>query len=293
MGNNRYRPAKTRRDYEAFTGNKTVVFCDTETSGLNPVEDQILQLSAVKYALTEGELREVGTLDQFIMNWKDIPPEVSKVNHIDHLLLVDMGAPEEKEAFQKIKGFLDGMDILVCHNTPFDLSFIQALYDRQGEFFDVASTFDTMAMVRDLFSVYKMRSIRLGDVAKALGLTSGEENFHNSLDDVRMTQKIFSHLKGEYGKLPLPQDKKGHPIPRITSHWFWENPKNSKMKRIYFSTDCGKIFFEKFDRSFGIGTDGQVSMDDIDMESFIRNACRRLGVDDVEEMSHIPFPKPQ
>lgn len=288
---NRYRPAKNRRDYEAFIGNKTVVFCDTETTGLSPTEDQILQFSGVKYALTEGELREIGTLDQFIMNWKEIPPEVSKVNHIDHQLLVDVGAPEEEEAFQIIKGFLDGMDILVCHNTPFDLSFIQALYDRQGEFFDVASTFDTMAMVRDLFSVYKMRSIRLGDVAKALGLISGDENFHNSLDDVRMTQKIFSHLKGEYGKIPLPQDKRGYPIPRITSHWFWENPKNSKMKRIYFSTDCGKIFFERFDRSFG--TDGQVSVDDIDMESFIRNACRRLGVDDVEEMSHIPFPKPQ
>lgn len=289
---NRYRLAQTWFDYHNIFDDaegKVIVFCDTETSGLDPETDELLQFSAIKYVVTNGALREVETIDQYIMNERPIPEEVSKVNHITHESLVDMGAPSHEEAFETIRLFMADTDAFVAYNTPFDLGFVKEFYRKHGWLFAVEATFDVMAMFRDLVSVYKSTRCNLGNAAKHLGVAAGTENLHNALDDIRLTVKVFECMQEAYEQLPEPKDTSNLPIPRIYSHWFWDNPNKNTMKRIYFSTDVGKIFFERFDRSFG--TDKTFSVDEVNMEAFIKAACRRLGVDSVEEMSHLNPPE--
>ena len=66
------------------------------------------------------------------------------------------------------------------------------------------------------------------------------------------------------------------------------------MKRIYFSTTYGKIFYEVFDRSFGCDQkESAYTVDELNMEAFIKQVLKWMKVNRVEDLSHIPFPKKQ
>ncbi len=247
--------------------------------------DDLLQLSAIKYRVENGVRTEVEVLDLYIMNRKPIDPGASKVNHITEESLIQMGAPTEAEAFKRIKEFFEDGDVFIAYNEPFDYGMLEALYIRNGERFSPAARFDVMAMAIDLYSIYKIQSKKLGDMARYLGVTTGKEEFHNALDDIRVTTKVFEAMVSAYEKLPEPADTHTYRTPRIMRHWVWQNPSTYKMIRIYFQTDCGKIFMEKLDRSFG--TDGTYGIDELNMEGFLKNVLKYFKVERLEDIVHL------
>jgi hypothetical protein len=89
----------------------------------------------------------------------------------------------------------------------------------------------------------------------------------------------------DYEKLPEPVDTSKFRTHRIRRHWVWQNPSTYKMVRIYFQTDCGKIFMEKLDRSFG--TDGTYSIDELNMEGFQKAVLDYFKVDKLEDVVHL------
>ena len=270
------------------------IFLDDEPSELTAAErrlasaiagDDLLQLSAIKYRVENGVRTELEVMDLYIRNRKPIDPGASKVNHITEESLIEMGAPTEADAFPRIRDFFADCDVFIAYNEPFDYGMMEALYMRNGDTFRPPLRFDVMVMNIDLFSMYKQTSRKLGDVAKSLCVVDGTEEFHNALDDIRVTVKVFEKMVPMYLAMPAPVDTHKFRTPRIRRHWVWQNPSAYKMVRIYFQTDCGKLYMEKLDRSFG--TDGTYSIDELNMEGFIQNVLNWFKVERVEDLVHL------
>ena len=62
------------------------------------------------------------------------------------------------------------------------------------------------------------------------------------------------------------------------------------MKRIYFATDCGQLFYEMNDRSFGLGKPEKVFLrrNEIDMNGFLENVLEYFHAYTIEDITHLP-----
>ena len=251
--------------------------------------DDLLQLSAIKYLYENGERKEIGVLDIYIKNRKPIPEGASKVNGITEEVLKEKNALDEAEAYKIIKEFFSDMDVFIAYNEPFDYGFIQALYVRNDDEFNPPARFDVMAEFIDLVSVYKCEKRNLEGAARYLKVIDGTEKFHNSLDDIRCTVKVFEKLYPQYVKLEEPEDTTQFRTPTVIRHWVWKNEKNHIMVRIYFLTNMGMFFFEKLDRSFGVNNKDKkgYELNEVNMEGFLKNVLRYFKVERLEDLVHI------
>ena len=118
-------PRKRRTGYEELTfSNITpkgkypefVVF-DTETTGLSPAKDRIVELSAIRFV--DGIPTEI--FETFINPEREISPETSAINHITNDMVAD--APIISEVLPSFEAFV-GKSPLVAHNLEFDIKFL-------------------------------------------------------------------------------------------------------------------------------------------------------------------------
>lgn len=92
-----------------------VVF-DTETTGLAPSRDRILELAAIRFI--DGEPVEL--FSSLVNPEREIPPEISALNIITDDMVAD--APTISQVLPAFETFI-GDDLLVAHNLEFDLKF--------------------------------------------------------------------------------------------------------------------------------------------------------------------------
>lgn len=93
-----------------------VVF-DTETTGLSPSKDRIVELSAIRFV--DGVPVEI--FETFINPEREISPEASAINHITNDMVAD--APTISEVLPSFEAFV-GESPLVAHNLGFDIKFL-------------------------------------------------------------------------------------------------------------------------------------------------------------------------
>lgn len=93
-----------------------VVF-DTETTGLSPSKDRIVELSAIRFV--DGIPTEI--FETFINPEREISPEASAINHITNDMVAD--APTISEVLPSFEAFV-GKSPLVAHNLEFDIKFL-------------------------------------------------------------------------------------------------------------------------------------------------------------------------
>ena len=95
---------------------------DTETTGLDPENDRIVELGAVRF---ENGV-PVNSFQSYVNTGISIPAEVSAINHITDAVLQD--APPEQDIYPKFMEFLGdvavGKTVLCGHVAAFDLSFL-------------------------------------------------------------------------------------------------------------------------------------------------------------------------
>jgi DNA polymerase-3 subunit alpha (Gram-positive type) len=109
-----------------------VVF-DTETTGLSPSKDRIIELAAVRFV--DGKPTEV--FETFINPEREIPQEVTSISHITNEMVCD--APSVSQVLPSFEAFV-GKSALVAHNLEFDLKFLyysgSTILDTKRKFFD-------------------------------------------------------------------------------------------------------------------------------------------------------------
>lgn len=163
-----------------------IVFFDTETSGLEPLEHQIIELAAIRVVRTEtGALRIEDKMDDFIRlpEGEQLRPEITELTHITDAMLREEGK-DPAEVAARFHQLIEGTGakrrvLLAAHNAQFDLLFTRQLL--KGHRLGVELKF------LDTLTVYKDRAAyphKLEAAIRHYKLESKVQNSHRAIDDV-------------------------------------------------------------------------------------------------------------
>ncbi len=162
---------------------KDYVVFDLETTGLSPLQDEIIEISGIR--VREG--KTAGEYSTLVNPGRKIPSSASLINGITDNMVRE--APALKTA---LEGFLDfaGQDILVGHNIhSFDMKFLQAGMLRELGRELTNDYVDTLYLAKGLLSLPRYR---LTDLAQHFHIeTAGA---HRALQDCVMNQQCYEKL---------------------------------------------------------------------------------------------------
>lgn len=97
----------------------TFAVFDSETTGLDPERDAVVQLGAVR--VVNGRVIVTETLETLVNPGRPIPASATRVHRIDDAMVA--GAPGFDAACRKLHRFCRD-SVIVAHNAPFDMAFL-------------------------------------------------------------------------------------------------------------------------------------------------------------------------
>ncbi|MEX2454669.1 MAG: 3'-5' exonuclease [Rhodospirillaceae bacterium] len=155
------------------------VVVDTETTGLDPDSDRIVQIGAVRIA--GGRLVEDSRFERLVDPGRPIPPASVRFHGIDDGTVAD--APAIDEALQ---AFLDyaGDAVLIGHNIAFDLAFLNRTRPIEN------AAIDTMLLSIGAFPDRQRHA--LDDLADRFDEPVRDR--HSAPADAELTARIFLKL---------------------------------------------------------------------------------------------------
>lgn len=163
-------------------GELPIVFFDLETTGLDLGSGHRVAEAAL--LRVEGGT-VVAQVDTLVNPGRPLDPSAAAVNGLDDERL--LAAPPFAEVAPAIEAVLPGA-VLVAHNLPFDLAFLDAELRRLGRPGLANPALDTLALARRLI---RRPSHSLAALASALGLPTPT---HRAMDDVITLRGLFGHL---------------------------------------------------------------------------------------------------
>ena len=164
-------------DTKTFPG--IYVVFDVETTGLDPLKDEIIEIGACK--VVNGRIDEI--FSTFVKPSKSIPKEITELTGIDNSMVED--APTINYVMPDFYKFCDNATI-VAQNTAFDMSFIHNISKKLSYNFN-HSTMDTMAMARE--KLPGLKNYKLSTIVEKLGIVL--DNAHRAIHDATATAKAF------------------------------------------------------------------------------------------------------
>lgn len=244
-------------NYDAF------VFFDTETTGLHPGEDKVIQLSGIK---TNRKLETIKVYNEYA---NPSPNVISaKITEITGIKNEDVeNARPEREV---LEDFL--IDTQNCayfaYNSNFDANMITKSMQNYGISVEMTH-FDVLKLARDVLANEKIENHKLKTVSDFLGVTPEGENFHNALFDVQSTIEVFKALVKRTKTMKIAN---GNSRPKVFSIRPWEIGLN---KRLYIQTAMGSVWFDKIKQTWGTK---DAPIDELDM-GYIENMALKMAND--------------
>ena len=183
---------------DTYEKQELVVF-DTETTGVNPQEDDVIEIAAMR--VRQG--RVVGEpLDLYIRTDKEIPAMLgTKENPLKTLYDEKAAADELMEADEALRVFTDyvGNRPVVGHNVMFDIQMVRALKTKLAYHDDKEmlpsltgkggeGLFDTLKLMHLLEP--NLHSYKLESLLEQFSLSG--ENSHRAIDDVGATVNLLA-----------------------------------------------------------------------------------------------------
>lgn len=165
----------------------SLVAIDIETTGLDPNNDAIIEIGAVRFNGTRIE-DEWSTL---IHPGRPIPSFISQLTGITNDMV--RNAPSIREVIADLAQFVGDAPVL-GHNVSFDLAFL----NRQNllRFNQVVDTYELASVLLPNASRYN-----LGALGQALGILLPAT--HRALDDARVTHAVYLRLLDLAHQLPI------------------------------------------------------------------------------------------
>lgn len=167
-------------------GRLSFVVFDTETTGLSPQADEIVQIGAVR--VVNGRLIEGEAFETLVDPGRPIPPGSTRVHGIDDAAVA--GAPGIAEAGRAFHRFAAG-SVLVAHNAPFDLAFLRRHQRAIGAAFD-HPVLDTVLLSAAVFGEAVPHT--LDAIAERLGLALDPALRHTAMGDAVATAEALLRL---------------------------------------------------------------------------------------------------
>lgn len=163
-----------------FFRNEFVVF-DVETTGLDTLNDEIIEIAAVK--IVNGEMKE--SFDCLINPQRTLPEKITEITRITDDMLKDKFVM--KDVIGDFYKFTRGA-VMVAHNASFDMGMITVAGKRNKYDFD-NSYVDTLAMARQKL---KLNNYKLATVCNYFGVPL--IGAHRAINDTLATAKMFIEL---------------------------------------------------------------------------------------------------
>lgn len=167
-------------------GKLTFTVFDTETTGLLPHKDEIVQIGAVR--VVNGRIVEGEVIDQLVDPGRAIPPASTKVHKVTDAMVA--GQPNIARAGRQFHGFARD-SVIVAHNAPFDMAFLQRHKGRMGVVWD-HPILDTVLLSAVLFGASETHT--LDALCDRLGVTIPEALRHTALGDARATAEVLVRM---------------------------------------------------------------------------------------------------
>lgn len=217
-----YNPYIFNSDYIGECRNRFIAF-DVETTGLDPLLDRIIEISAVVFE----NFVPVRSFSTLINPERKIPSSASSVNGIYDSDVQD--APLENIAIPRFCKFigdstLSGDCVLVAHNAVFDIKFLLYALSRNGVDADICFQ-DTLYMARQWGP--DTPDCKLGTLAAHYGIL--QESAHRAEDDARVCGEIFVKLIEQHASELSSQFDQLSPSEKDLCRWF---------KKILVESDC-------------------------------------------------------
>ena len=160
--------------------NTDVVVFDTETTGLDMLNDSLTEIGAVK--IIGGKIKQKWTT--LIKPDQPISAKITELTGITNEMVADK--PKISTVIPDFMKFIDGC-ILVAHNAEFDMKFIKRF--ASAEEYDVKNkVYDTVLLARQKLNLGKNDLQTLADYYKL------NFNHHRAFDDALVTAQIFLEL---------------------------------------------------------------------------------------------------
>jgi ATP-dependent DNA helicase DinG len=163
------------------------VALDIETTGFDFEKNEIIEIGAVRYI--KGEQKE--TFSVFVNPLNPVPKFIKQLTHITDQQLA--GGDKISDALVKLLEFV-GTDLIVCHNTSFDIGFLNAKYVANGFVKLSNRTLDTL----DLSRIYLpfITNHKLGTVAEyfQVDLSNAHRAFYDAIATAEILVKLLDFI---------------------------------------------------------------------------------------------------
>lgn len=172
------------------------LFLDTETTGLEPDKNAVIQLAAMVVTKTGDSLGEycsrVRPFDGAIVEGGALAVSRRKFSDL-------LDAPTEVEVCLKLRELVGSRELVFAgYNCQFDQKFIWKMFQRTSVFVKyVIPEAGPLDVLKDAKRLLKkpeqVENHKLTTVAKYFGVL--RDGAHDALEDVRMTRDVWRHLE--------------------------------------------------------------------------------------------------
>lgn len=160
---------------------KRYVFYDTETTGLNPKQDRIIEIAAY-------DPIEDSSFSTLVNPSMPIPKEASNISNITDEMV--MNAPTFAEAGKKFLEFCKDSILIAHNNDAFDVLFLQSEFERASIVMPEFEYIDSLKWAKKYRPDLPRHSLQyLRDIYNI-----EENNAHRALDDVLVLSQLFSKM---------------------------------------------------------------------------------------------------
>lgn len=162
---------------------KDFVVIDTETTGLKPGGNDIIEVCAIKFV----DFVPISKFHTYLKPRKSIPPDATAINHITDEMVRD--APTFSQIKKDLQNFIGKLP-LVAHNAPFDMKFLHVsgldLDAHTGKVYD--TLYLSRLKLRD-YTGEKFDNYRLATVCEEQNILCS--NFHSASADALACGLVF------------------------------------------------------------------------------------------------------
>ncbi|NGX58654.1 MAG: DNA polymerase III PolC-type, partial [Chlamydiae bacterium] len=161
------------------------IYYDTETTGISPIRDFIIEIAAFDPV-------DNRTFDKLVNPGIPIPPEATAIHHISDEMVAE--APDFSVIGKEFIEFCGEDAVLVAHNNDsFDLPFIRNEFSRNDVEMPEWKYVDTLKWARRYRPDLPRHALQF--LREVYGFPSN--NAHRALDDVIVLHQVFEAMAGD------------------------------------------------------------------------------------------------
>ena len=215
---------------------KPIVFFDLEATGLNPVHDRIVEISALKINVDGQEEQKTWLVNPGC----PIPPETTAIHHISDNDVKD--CPSFKELAPTIVKFFGASDIAGYNIIKFDIPMLVEEFIRANVDFDLKSR-----QVIDVMNIFMKMEPRTLKGAYRFFVNKELEDAHSASADTMATYEVMKAMLDKYENVEYTDNKGVTSVPvqndvQQLSVFSYHNKNADLMGQIVFDEEGKEVF---------------------------------------------------